>query len=162
HCLTAGGNFYVKLHPATYFTLLAFPLLLVRSRGPVCEINQIFSESKLLLVYLLCWLFLLIQVVVLERPFTLIIDTFLLPILIAMVMWQLSSAQKRPLAWAIHFTILLNVVLGYYEYFSGHRLIPLTLGDVVVMGEWRSAAPLGRPLTAPGILGALCLGLVVA
>jgi hypothetical protein len=161
HYLTAGGNFYEKLHPATYFTLLAFSLLLIRSRGPVGELNRMFSESKLLLAYLLCWLFLLIQVVVLERPFTVIIDTFLLPILIAMVMWQLSSSQKRPLAWAIHFTILLNVVLGYYEYFSGHRLIPLTLGDVVVVGEWRSAALLGHPLTASGIVGAYVLALVL-
>jgi hypothetical protein len=161
HYLTAGGNFYEKLHPATYFTLLAFALLLLRSRGPVGELNWMFSESKLLLAYLLCWLFLLIQVIVLERPFTVIIDTFLLPILIAMVMWQLSSTQKRPLAWAIHFTILLNVVLGYYEYFSGHRLIPLTLGDVVVMGEWRSAALLGHPLTASGVVGAYVLALVL-
>jgi len=74
HYLTAGGNFYEKLHPATYFTLLAFSLLLIRSRGPVGEINRMFSESKLLLAYLLCWLFLLIQVIVLERPFTVIID----------------------------------------------------------------------------------------
>ena len=120
-----------------------------------------FSESKLLLAYLLCWLFLLIQVLVLERPFTVIIDTFLLPMLIALVIWQLSPAQKRPLVWAIHLTILLNVVLGYYEYFSGHRLIPLTLGDVVVMGEWRSAALLGHPLTASGIVGAYVLALVL-
>ena len=161
HYLTAGGNFYEKLHPATYFTLLAFSLLLIRSRGPVGEINRMFSESKLLLAYLLCWLFLLIQVIVLQRPFTVIIDTFLLPILIAMVMWQLPPAQKRLLAWAIHFTILLNVVLGYYEYFSGHRLIPLTLGDVVVMGEWRSAALLGHPLTASGVVGAYVLALVL-
>ena len=161
HYVTAGGNFYEKLHPATYFTLLAFSLLLIRSRGPVGELNRMFSESKLLLAYLLCWLFLLIQVIVLERPFTVIIDTFLLPILIAMVMWQLSQAQKRPLAWAIHFTILLNIVLGYYEYFSGHRLIPLTLGDVVVMGEWRSAALLGHPLTASGVVGAYVLALVL-
>jgi ABC-type tungstate transport system substrate-binding protein len=119
HYLTAGGNFYEKLHPATYFTLLAFSFLLIRSRGPVGEINRMFSESKLLLAYLLCWLFLLIQVIVLERPFTVIIDTFLLPILIAMVMWQLSPVKKRPLVRAIHCTILLNVVLGYYEYFSG-------------------------------------------
>jgi hypothetical protein len=161
HYLTAGGNFYEKLHPATYFTLLAFGLLLLRSRGPVGEINRMFSESKLLLAYLLCWLFLLIQVFVLERPFTVIIDTFLLPILIAMVMWQLSSAQRRPLAWAIHLTIIVNVVLGYYEYFSGHRLIPLTLGDVVVVGEWRSAALLGHPLTASGIVGAYVLALVL-
>jgi len=161
HYLTAGGNFYEKLHPATYFTLLAFSFLLLRSRGPVGEINRMFSESKLLLAYLLCWLFLLIQVIVLERPFTVIIDTFLLPILIAMVMWQLSSVQKRPLAGVIHCTILLNVVLGYYEYFSGHRLIPLTLGDVTVMGEWRSAALLGHPLTASGIVGAYVLALVL-
>jgi hypothetical protein len=161
HYLTAGGNFYEKLHPATYLTLLAFSLLLIRSRGPVGELNRMFSESKLLLAYLLCWLFLLIQVIVLERPFTVIIDTFLLPILIAMVMWQLSRAQKRPLAWAIHLTILLNVVLGYYEYFSGHRLIPLTLGNIVVMGEWRSAALLGHPLTASGVVGAYVLALVL-
>ena len=70
HYLTAGGNFYEKLHPATYLTLLAFALLLIRSRGPIGEINRMFSESKLLLAYLLCWLFLLIQVLVLERPFT--------------------------------------------------------------------------------------------
>ncbi|NOJ48700.1 hypothetical protein HCN50_20985 [Bradyrhizobium sp. WSM 1744] len=161
HYLTAGGNFYEKLHPATYFTLLAFSLLLLRSRGPIGEINRMFSESKLLLAYLLCWLFLLIQVIVLERPFTVIIDTFLLPILIAMVMWQLPAGQKRPLVWAIHLTILVNVVLGYYEYFSGHRLIPLTLGDVVVVGEWRSAALLGHPLTASGIVGAYVLALVL-
>ncbi|WP_275190694.1 VpsF family polysaccharide biosynthesis protein [Bradyrhizobium sp. CSA112] len=161
HYLTAGGNFYEKLHPATYFTLLAFSFLLIRSRGPIGEINRMFSESKLLLAYLLCWLFLLIQVFVLERPFTVIIDTFLLPILIAMVMWQLPGAQKRALVWAIHLTILLNVVLGYYEYFSGHRLIPLTLGDVLVAGEWRSAALLGHPLTASGVVGAYVLALVL-
>src|SRR5256885_2031856 len=57
HYLTAGGNFYEKLHPATYFTLLAFSLLLIRSRGPIGELNRMFSESKLLLAYLLCWLF---------------------------------------------------------------------------------------------------------
>lgn len=161
HYLTAGGNFYEKLHPATYFTLLAFALLLLRSRGPAGEIDRMFSAAKLLLAYLVCWLFLLIQVFVLERPFTVIIDTFLLPTLIAMVMWQLSSAQRRPLAWVIHLTILLNVVLGYYEYFSGHRLIPLTLGDVVVVGEWRSAALLGHPLTASGVVGAYVLALLL-
>jgi hypothetical protein len=161
HYLTTGGGFYEKLHPATYFTFLAFSLLVLRSRGPAGEIDRMFSESKLLLAYLFCWLLLLIQMFVLERPFTVIIDTFLQPVLIVLVMWQLSPEQKRPLVWAVHLTILLNVVLGYYEYFSGHRLIPLTLGDVVVMGEWRSAALLGHPLTASGIVGAYVLALVL-
>ena len=66
HYLTAGGNFYEKLHPATYFTFLAFALLLMRSRDPIGEINRMFSDAKLLLVYLFCWLFLLVQMLVLD------------------------------------------------------------------------------------------------
>lgn len=161
HYLTAGGNFYEKLHPATYATFLAFGLLLVRNSDPIGEIDRMFSESKLILVYLACWSFLLVQMFVLTRPFTVIIDTFLLPVVLCLVIWQPTSAQRKPLVWAVHFTILLNVCAGYYEYFSGHRLIPLTLGDVLVIGEWRSSAFLGHPLTASGVVGAYILALIL-
>ena len=154
HYVTAGGGFYEKLHPATYFTLLAFALLLLRSRGPIGELERMFSAAKLLLFYLACWLFLLIQVIMLERPFTVIIDTFLLPVLLCLVIWELAPAQRRLLVGAVHLTVLVNVVLGYYEFFSGHRLVPLTLGDVLVTGEWRAAALLGHPLTASGLIAA--------
>ncbi len=98
---------------------------------------------------------------VLERPFTVIIDTFLLPVLLCLLIWRLTPAQRRPLVWAIHATLLLNILIGYYEYFSGHRIIPLTLGSVLVVGEWRSAALLGHPLTASGIVGAYIMALVL-
>lgn len=161
HYLTAGGNFYEKLHPATYLTLLAFGLLLIRNSDPVGELDRMFSEAKLVIVYLMCWLLLLVQMFVLERPFTVIIDTFLLPVVLCLLIWQLTPAQRKPLVWAVHFTILLNVCLGYYEYFSGHRIIPLTLGNVLVVGEWRSSAFLGHPLTASGLVGAYILALVL-
>ncbi len=161
HYLTTGGNFYEKIHPATYFTFLAFCLLLIRNSDPIGEINRIFSGAKIVLVYLFCWLCLLVQMLVLERPFTFIIDTFLLPVLLCLVIWRLSPSQRKPLVWAIHLTILINVILGYYEYFSGHRLIPLTLGDVIVLGEWRSSALLGHPLTASGVIGAYILALIL-
>src|SRR6202171_4696662 len=119
------------------------------------------SEVKLVLVYLFAWLCLLVQMLALERPFTVIIDTFLLPVVLCLVIWRLLPAQKKPLVWSLHITILINVVLGYYEYFSGHRLIPLTLGDMVVMGEWRSSALLGHPLTASGLIGAYILALIL-
>jgi hypothetical protein len=161
HYQTTGGNFYEKLHPTTYFAFLAFGLLVIRTSDPVGEINRIFSEAKLVLVYLFCWLCLLVQMLVLERPFTVIVDTFLLPVVLCLVIWRLSPSQRKPLVWGLHFTILLNVVLGYYEYFSGHRLIPLTLGDVIVLGEWRSSALLGHPLTASGIVGGYILALIL-
>jgi hypothetical protein len=157
---TSGGGFYEKLHPGTYFAFLAFCLLLVRNGDPIGEVNRIFSEAKLVLVYLFAWFCLLGQMLVLERPFTVIIDTFLLPFVLCLVVWRLSPSQRKPQVWAIHFTILLNVILGYYEYFSGHRLIPLTLGGQVVTGEWRSAALLGHPLTASGIVGGYIFALV--
>jgi len=162
HYLTTGGNFYEKFHPATYFAFLGFFLLLVRNGDPIGQINRMFSEAKLVLVYLFCWLALLVQMLVLERPFTVIIDTFLLPVVLCLVIWRLSPLQRKPLVWMLHLTILLNVILGYYEYFSGHRLIPLSLGgDVVVTGEWRSSALFGHPLTASGLVGAYILALIL-
>jgi hypothetical protein len=161
HYVTTGGNFYEKLHPATYFALLAFCLLLARNGDPIGEMNRMFAEAKLVLVYLLCWFALLVQMLVLERPFTAIIDTFLLPVVLCLIIWRLSSQQRKPLVWGLHLTILLNVILGYYEYFSGHRLIPLTLGDVTVMGEWRASALFGHPLTASGLVGGYVLALIL-
>jgi hypothetical protein len=55
HYMTAGGGFYEKLHPATYLTLLAWLLLLLRNGDPIGEINRAFSDAKLMLIYLFCW-----------------------------------------------------------------------------------------------------------
>jgi len=161
HYLTNGGGFYEKLHPATYAVATGSFLLLIRNGDPFGELNRVLSQSRLVLVYLFCWLCLLVQMFVLERPFTVIIDTFLLPVVLCLVIWRLSARHKKWLVWAIHATILLNIMLGYYEYFSGHRLIPLTLGSVLVLGEWRASALLGHPLTASGVVAAYVLSLVL-
>lgn len=161
HYLTAGGIFLEKVHPATYLTFAALTLLLIRHGNPVGELSRMLSEAKLFLLYLFCWLFLLVQVVVLNRPFTIIIDTFLLPVALCLVIWQLTPFQRRPLIWALHATMLLNVALGYFEYVTGHRLFPLTLGSVLVVGEWRSAALLGHPLTASGIVAGYIIALLL-
>lgn len=161
HYLTAGGNFLEKLHPSTYLTCLAFALLLVRGTDPIGQINRIFSDSKLVLIYLLCWAYLAVQMFVLDRPFTVIIDTFLLPVILCLIVWQMPRRFMIPPIIAFHGLMLVNIVLGYYEYFSGHRLVPLTLGSVVVFGEWRSAALLGHPLTASGIVGAYVVALAL-
>ena len=94
--LTAGGNFYEKLHPATYFTFLAFALLLLRSRGPIGEIDRhVLRNRSCCSSISSCWLLLLVQMFVLERPFTVIIDTFLLPVVLCLVIWQLAPSQQK-------------------------------------------------------------------
>jgi hypothetical protein len=160
HYTATGGGFYEKLHPATYFTLAALLLSAIRNGDPVDELGRMFSQARLLLFYLMCWTWLLIQMIATGQPFTVIIDTFLLPLLFSVVLWQLSGPQKRPILWALHLVIVTNIVIGYYEYFSGHRLIPLSLGDVVLLGEWRASALLGHPLTASGVVAAYVIALV--
>lgn len=159
--VTAGGGFYEKLHPATYFAVLALGLALLRNTNPVQELVRILTSSAVIPFFLLCWAFLLVQTVQLERPFTGIVDTFLLPLLIALVVWQTPGWGRKPLAVLLHLLILLNIAIGYYEYFVGSRIIPLTLGNVVVLGEWRSAALLGHPLTASGLVGGYVLALIL-
>jgi hypothetical protein len=45
HYLTSGGNFYEKLHPATYFTVLAFGLMIIRNGDPVGDIVRMFAGA---------------------------------------------------------------------------------------------------------------------
>jgi hypothetical protein len=162
HYLTTGGNVLEKFHPATYFTMLALGLLLIRNADPIGELHRMLSEAKLVLVYLFCWFCLFLQMLALERPFTVIIDTFLLPVMLCLTIWQLTPQQRRPLVWTIHVAVFVNVVLGYYEYLSGHRLFALNLGsNVIVLGEWRASALLGHPLTASGVVAAYVLSLIL-
>lgn len=159
--VTAGGNFYEKLHPATYFAVLALGLILLRTGNPVREVMRIVVGSPTTLFYLICWLMLLAQTILLQRPFTAVVDTFLLPLLLALVIWETSASGKRLLAWLVHGLILLNVLIGYYEFVAGQRIIPLTLGNILVVGEWRSAALLGHPLTASGLIAGYILALLL-
>jgi hypothetical protein len=160
HYITTGGNFYEKLHPATYLVLIALLLATVRNGDLVGDLGRVFSTAPWLLFYLVCWAWLLVQMIATEQPFTAIIDTFLLPLLFSVVLWQLSPQQRTPILWGLHLAVLINIVLGYYEYFSGQRLVPLSLGDMVVLGEWRASALLGHPLTASGVVAAYVIALV--
>ncbi len=159
--VATGGPFYEKLHPATYLVIAAFGLMLLKSADPIGEIDRIVTSIKLLMIFLFCWGLLLLQCLILHRPFTGIIDSFLLPVMFSVIVWSLDSTQKKPLLWTVHLLIWVNIAAGYYEYFSGHRIIPLTVGNLVVYGEWRSTAFLGTPLAASGIVALYVIALAL-
>lgn len=161
HYITPGGTFFEKIHPATYLTILAFALLLFRGGDAVGEFDRVISGSKLLLAYFFTCALLAFQCVVLKRPFTNVIDTFLLPALLCLIIWNLTNSQRKPLIIAIHFIIWVNIALGLYEYFSKHRLVPITIGNLLVTGEWRSTALLGHPLAAAGIVAMYIMAMVL-
>jgi hypothetical protein len=161
HYVTTGGGVYEKFHPGTYAFILAFFLTLFRDGAPVRELDRMISDAKLILLYVFSIIVLLIQSIVLGRPVTGAVDTFVLPIIAFFVIGSLSPGQKKPLVWTIHLLMLVNIALGYFEFLSGHRLIPITVGDVVLTDEWRSTALLGHPLTASGLVGTYTLALIL-
>jgi O-antigen ligase len=56
----------------------------------------------------------------------------------------------------------LNIALGYYEFFSKRRLVPIIAADnVVVTGDWRSTALLGLPLVAAGVVAMYVMTLML-
>lgn len=152
HYIRPGGGFYEKIHPATYLVFAAFMLLLVRGGDPIGELERIISTAKLLLVHYFACGLLVFQCLVLKRPFTSVIDTFLLPVVLSVIIWSLVPAQRKPLVVAVHAVIWINIALGLYEFISKHRLVPITVGNLVVTGDWRSTALLGHPLSAAAIV----------
>jgi hypothetical protein len=161
HYVTTGGNFLEKFHPATYVFVLAFLLTLLRDSAPVRELERMISDAPLVLIYAFSIVLLFIQSVMLHRPVTSSVDTFLLPLIAFFIISSLTPQQKTPLVWTLHGLMLVNITLGYFEFLSGHRIIPLAVNDVVLTNEWRSTALFGHPLIASGLVGAYTLALIL-
>jgi hypothetical protein len=161
HYISSGGNGFEKLHPATIFAILAFVFLLIRNSDPIGELDRVLSGSKPLLIYFFTCAVLAFQCIVLKRPFTTVFDTFVLPALLCLLIWNVTDRQRKPLVYAIHFFVWVNIILGYYEYISKHRLVPITIGNLIVTNDWRSTALLGHPLSAAGVVAVYIMCLVL-
>ena len=161
HYVTTGGSVVEKFHPATYVFALAFGAMLLRDRGPVGELDRMIARSPLLLPYGFSILLVLVQSIVLGRPVTSAIDTFVLPPIVCLIVWDLTPPQRRPLVWTLHALMIVNILLGYFEHLSGHRIVPLAVGDQVLTDEWRATALFGHPLRAAGLVGAYALALLL-
>jgi hypothetical protein len=159
HYISPGGHFFEKIHPATYLAIPTFLLLLLRNGDPIGEFDRIFSNAKLVLVYLFSCGLLLFQCLALKRPITSVVDTFLLPALLGLIVWNLTARQRRPVVIAIHLVIWTNIILGFYEYFSKHRLIPITVGNQILLGDWRATALLGHPASAAAAIALYIMAL---
>jgi hypothetical protein len=161
HYISSGGNFLEKIHPATYLAIAAFLLLLLRRGDPVGEFARIVSDAKLMLVFLYTCGLLLFQCIALKRPVTGIVDAFLLPVVLSLVIWNLDYNRRKPAVVAIHFVVWVNIALAFYEYFSHRRLIPITLGNQIVLGDWRATALLGHPGSAAAAVAIYIMALLV-
>ena len=155
-----GGSPLEKVHPGTWAALLALALFAIRAGNPLAFFNQM-GGRRGLTIFFATWLMLLAFTAGIEKtPFTPIIDAFLLPMTLFVLIVE-RAAPLRGLAILIHVLLTANGVLGVIEYLSGWRLTPFTAGAFVQSGDWRSTAFIGHPLANASITGAYILTLAL-
>lgn len=158
-----GGNPLEKFHPSTFLVFGALGLYAIQYGNPVSYFDRVAATHRLVLIYLIGLGILLVQVVIVQRaPFSPVVDTFLPPALFLLMLEAVEMRVRERLALFIHGLFLLNALIGYYEFLTGHILFPPIGGALEELTEdWRSASLLGHPLTNANMTGAYLLMLVL-
>ena len=174
--ISSGGGVLAKFHPSTLIALGALVLRCLASRAPMRTAWRLFSSDT--------GIVLLIAAVVIaggfavfidKTPVTPLVDTFVLPLIVFLLLRDLDPGLTRWLAICVAVILAINAVVGIVEFLDGWRLIHVDVPETVTSDptlanatfswqaelaeDWRSTALLGHPLVNGLIAGAfiLCL-----
>lgn len=156
----AGGALWQKIHPATYLALLAAALALWPPERGMQLIAGTVMRQPGLIVFAAAFALLLAHTILFAGyPITLVTDTFLPALILAVLAPRLGADWRMRLAVLIHIVMAANAVLGLAEVALSFRLTPLIANDVVLT-DWRSTALLGHPLQNAATTGLYVLVLL--
>ena len=158
-----GGSFLEKVHPGSWLVFATLLLLMIGHGNPVRFLDFVIARQPGLLVFFITWLLLLAQIVLVQNvPFTPIIDSYLMPMALLVLIQSLACGARTRIAGMMHVVFAANALLGLFEYLTGYRLTPYVAGVLVIEGDWRSTALFGHPLANALLSGcyilAICLG----
>ncbi len=154
HYERPGGSLLGKIHPATYVILLALLLHIAASPAPLRQLDKIIARQNGTFWFCLAGVVLLGQIVLVQHlPFSPVVDTFLLPVALSVLLIDAEAPQLQRLAWLFHVMFAANALLALYENLTGHRLTPYVAGTYVVTHDWRATALFGHPLVNGLLVG---------
>lgn len=149
-----GGNPFEKIHPGTVLACLALLMRIAALPHPLGGSLAVLVGYPGLTALACGWLLLLMHIVIVQKaPFTPIIDTFLLPIVLFTLVTILSRDWKPRLALALHLIFSLNALIALAEYLTSWRLTPYVAGALEIETDWRATALLGHPLSNAALTG---------
>lgn len=102
------------------------------------------------------------QLLVLRRPVTGLIVTFLTPVLLLYLLQQAGPGLMRRLRTLVAVLLLSNALAGLAEAALGTTLLPRVAGSVEIHGDTRSMGLVGHPLTASFLSGIMLIYLVIS
>ncbi len=143
----AGGSALEKMHPGTLVAAVLLMLSAAMRGNPLSAFIRTLEAYPGVIIYLAGIAVLMLHAVfVAGLPFTVFIDTFVLPAIVFLLLRDISDERRRRLALLVHTLFAINAVLGLAEFALGFRLTPLYVEGEVLEAEWRSSALLGHPL----------------
>ena len=147
----ASGSAIEKIHPGTDCVVLAFVLAALQTNDPARYLTRQARRFPGATAFLVCVVLVTIYLIrVVRAPFTPVIDTFVMPILLLPLLVDLPPGPKRIIACGFHVFMALNAVVGIIEFITDWRLFPLNLNglDVTPDMEPRASGILGHPLAS--------------
>ena len=172
----AGGGLLSKLHPATFIASVALACRILAAPAPARAGLRLFtSEGGVVLLLVAVGAALVFAVVAAKTPFTPLIDTFVLPIIVFILLRDLDERWMTRLAFLVAAILFANAALAMLEFLRGFHLVHIepppdtsfdpTRGDktfdwrTALSEDWRATAIFGHPLSNGVITGCaiLCL-----
>jgi hypothetical protein len=142
-----GGSGPTRFHPASFLGIILFVMVLLRSGNPLLSFIRAMQHDPFLALFLVGWFALFFHAVQIQKlPAAALVDTFLLPALLLIIVRSLNGGAKHRLAMVIHLVFFLNAIIGIGEFVTSLRLTPYIAGGLVITDDWRSTALLGHPL----------------
>src|SRR5262249_14758615 len=144
---TSGGALWQKIHPATYVAIAAIVALALARFDVIGFIDDVARWHKGTVLFLGMWFLLLVHIVLfVHAPIASIVDTFLMPVMLLILLTRISERQASNLVVFVHAAMAANALIALFEFATGARLTPLFAEGVALFTDWRSSALLGHPL----------------
>lgn len=152
---TPYGSPLGKIHPASYWASLALFGVVLHAQWR----SRLLGDRQLIAPWLFLGatiLVLLYTALILGLPLANIVVTWITPAIFLLLLPLLSLPRLRQVGWVLHALLLLNSLIGLYEFASGNAIIPPVLidyfgtgeaYDMSEWGEWRARGLTGHPLS---------------
>ncbi len=169
---TSGGGVLAKVHPATFAALAALGCRCLASGHPARTGWRLLTRDRRLVVTIAAVTVAgTFATLVSRQPVSPLVDTFVLPLIVFVLLRDLDGAVLRALALVALAILLANAVIAMLEFTHGFHLVALdvptgvtddpTRGDAVfdwraeLADDWRATALLGHPLVNGLVVGVL-------
>jgi hypothetical protein len=144
---SASGSALLKIHPATYLSLLMLVCWIIADGGLGPFIARSWVESPGSIAFLMATVLLLFQVIVVQKtPISSVADNFILAFALFSALTRLDRREMVSLGLAMQAYFFINSLIGYAEVIGHFHFVPLYEKGQLAFYDWRGRALLGHPL----------------